>query len=120
MAMAGRRMELRPKSKRIAFFVPHDSFLKLRFPPYWHYDILQGLWVLSRAGKLKDERAREGLDLLAQKRRADGKWHAGGYHWNPRGARYHGDVVDWGRGGPNEWITLRALRVIKSSRLKER
>jgi hypothetical protein len=96
-----------------------DSFLKLRFPPYWYYDVLQGLWVLSRAGALKDGRAGEGIDLVAQKRRPDGKWRAGGYHWNPPGARYHGDVVDWGRGGPSEWVTLRALRVLKAAGLLE-
>ena len=101
--------------------VIHDSFLKLRFPPYWHYDVLQGLWVLSRAGALKDGRAGEGIDLIAQKRRPDGKWRAGGYYWNPPGGRYHGDVVDWGRGGPSEWVTLRALRVLKAAgRLEER
>ncbi len=26
------------------------------------------------------------------------------------------DIVDWGRGGPNEMITLNALRVLKAAK----
>ena len=102
--------------------VIHDSFLSLHFPSYWHYDVLQGLWVLSRAGKLGDKRAEEALDIVLHKRHADGKWRADGYHWKPRGRRRsRAEVVDWGRGGPNEWVTLRALRVLKSAdRLQDR
>lgn len=100
----------------------HDSFLSLHFPSYWHYDVLQGLWVLSRAGKLNDKRAAEALDVVVQKRDAEGKWRADGYHWKPPGSgTSRAEVVDWGRGGPNQWVTLRALRVLKSAGLlKER
>lgn len=94
--------------------VIHESFLWFRFPPYWHYDALQGLWVLSRTGRLGDDRAAEALDYVMEKRRADGRWHAEGYHWKPPGSKGSNvEVVDWGRGGSNEWVTLRALRVLK-------
>ena len=31
--------------------VIHQAWLAPRYPPYWHYDILQALLVLSRMGK---------------------------------------------------------------------
>ncbi len=96
--------------------VINEGWLRLRFPPYWHYDVLQGLWVLSRVGKLGDPRADEALRLLLKKRRADGMWHADGYHWKPPDSKGSNvEVVDWGRRGPNEWVTLRVLRVLKSA-----
>ena len=88
---------LSESSKRVI----REEWLRLHFPPYWHYDALQGLWVLSRAGKLDDPRAKVALDLLVAKRRADGMWHAGGYHWKPPGSTGSNvELVDWGRGGP--------------------
>lgn len=96
--------------------VINDGWLRLRFPPYWHYDVLQGLWVLSRVGKLRDPRARQALDVLMRKPHADGMWRADGYHWKPPGSKGSNvEVVDWGRRGPSEWVTLRALRVLKSA-----
>lgn len=94
----------------------HPGFLQLRFPPYWHYDILQGLWALSRFDKVRDKRASEALDVVEGKRGTDGRWRADGYWWKPPGSRGSSvEIVDWGRRGPNEWVTLRALRVLKSA-----
>jgi hypothetical protein len=96
--------------------VIHPQLLKLRFPSYWHYDVLQGLWVLSRLDRSSDPRAGEALDLLESKRHRDGRWRAEGYWWKPPGSGGSNvEVVDWGRRGPNEWVTLRALRVLKSA-----
>ncbi len=39
--------------------VIHPDIVKLHYPLYWHYDILQALLILSRAGKLGDPRTRE-------------------------------------------------------------
>ncbi len=91
-----------------------DEWLKLHYPLYYHYDILQALVVLSRAGKTRDARCNEALDLIESKRKADGCWRAEAYFWKPTGES-NADVVDWGRGGPNEMITLNALRVLKSA-----
>ncbi len=96
--------------------VLNPEWLKLHYPLYWHYDILQGLRVLSVGGKLGDSRAQEALDLVEQKRRPDGLWRAEGYYWRAPGA--HGsnvEVVDWGRRGPNELITLNALRMLRAA-----
>jgi hypothetical protein len=100
--------------------VIHRDWLALHYPPYWHYDVLQALLVLGRLGRLGDPRAGEALELLVRRRRDDGRWQPGGYWWRPRGSAAGGiEVVDWGRGGPNEQITLNALRVLRAAgRLK--
>jgi hypothetical protein len=97
-----------------------DAWLKLHYPLYWHYDILQALLVLSRAGKVRDPRAREALDIVEGKRQPDGLWHVEGCYWQLRGKRTSNvDVVNWGRSGANEMITLNALRVLRAAgRLK--
>jgi hypothetical protein len=85
----------------------------LHYPPYWHYDVLQALLVLSRMGLAGDERARDGLELLERLRLDDGRWRPGGSWWRPPGsAGSNVEVVDWGRNGPNDLITLNALRVL--------
>ena len=86
---------------------------RLHYPVYWHYDILQGLRVLGRVGKLGDPRARDAIELLESKRAEDGTWHVEGRFWRPgpRNAA-NTEVVDWGSEGPNELITLNALRVL--------
>ena len=91
------------------------SWVTLHYPPYWHYDILQALVVLDRMGLAADPQARDALDLLEHRRLDDGTWRPGGYWWNPPGAARAPEVVDWGRGGPNEMITLNALRVLKGA-----
>jgi len=69
---------------------------------------------LGMVGKLKDARAQEALDILERKRGADGLWNVEGCYWLPRGRRASNvDVGDWGRAGPNDMITLNALRVLK-------
>ena len=93
------------------------SWLNLRYPLYWHYDILHGLGVLALLGKLDDERVQDGLDILESNRLSDGRWRPRGYFWRSRDSNgsLPEEVVDWGRGAPNEMITLNALRVLKAS-----
>jgi hypothetical protein len=96
--------------------VINARWTQLHYPVYWHYDILQALRVLERAGKLSDPRTREGLDLVESKRAKDGTWHAEGRFWR-RGSvnAPNTEVVDWGSDGPNEMITLNSLRVLVGS-----
>jgi hypothetical protein len=97
--------------------VINPEWLKLHYPLYWHYDILQSLRILSMIGKTRDPRAQEALDILESKRDPDGLWRVEDCHWAPpRRKGSNVELVDWGRKGPNEMITLNALRVLKSAR----
>jgi hypothetical protein len=77
------------------------------FPTRWHYDVLWGLDYLRRAGADPEERVAEAVDLVARKRRRDGRWSLDHVH--------HGTVpfeMEGEGGTPSRWITLRALRVL--------
>lgn len=91
------------------------KWLKPKYPPYWHYDVLQALLVLSRLGLAKDARAGDALDILEEQRQEDGRWEAGPQWWRPVGGNSSQEVVDWGRSGPNEMVTLNALRVLRAA-----
>lgn len=103
--------------------VINQEWLKLHYPLYWHYDILQALVILSRAQKLSDPRTKEALDIIESKRDKQGLWRSEGYFWRPMtSTRSIGsedaprtEVVDWGRRGPNEMVTLNALRVLRAA-----
>ena len=96
-------------------------FTELHYPLYWHYDILQALTILHRAGKLGDPRTQEAIDLVESKRGDDGRWRPEGYYWSLKRktraklAVSNVEIVNWGRGGPNEFVTLNALRVLKDA-----
>lgn len=93
----------------------HPSWVKLHYPPYWHYDILQALHLLRRMGLVRDERAADALDVIEGRRRADGRWQAGGTWWSAPGSSRTPEAVDWGSGGPSPLITLNALRVLRAA-----
>lgn len=102
--------------------VVNKEWLKLIYPVYWHYNSLEALKVLSLADKLHDVRASEALDLLESKCTSDGVWNVEGTYWysllegaSPNKAKSSIEVVDWGRKGPNEMITLNALRVLSAA-----
>jgi hypothetical protein len=91
------------------------TWLSPRYPPYWHYDIWQALLVLSRLGKAADARAGDALDEMERRRLPDGRWRPSGYWWRPPPSTAAAEVVDWGRAGPSEMITLNALRVLRAA-----
>jgi hypothetical protein len=92
--------------------IAHDrkggaDWTRFAFPTWWHYDVLRGLEYLRRASVTPDERLSEAVELVAEKRRDDGRWLLE--------AHYPGAMpVDLGEevGQPSRWITLRALRVL--------
>ncbi len=91
------------------------SFAALHQPPFWHYDFFRALVVLARMGHAGDPRAADGLELLEERRLADGRWRAGGRWWKAPGSKGSNvEVVDWGS-GPSELLTLDALRVIRAA-----
>ena len=95
--------------------VINKRWLEPRYPPYWHYDFLQALLLLARSGKVRDPRAEEAVDELERQRLPDGRWRPKGFWWKPPGSTTTPEAVDWGRRGPNEMLTLNALRVLKAA-----
>jgi hypothetical protein len=89
----------------------HHSVLDLHYPPYWHYDVLQALVVLDRAGRRHDERTLRARRVVAGKRRADGTWRAVRRWWRPPGSDSMSEAVDWGSAA-HRMVTLNALRVL--------
>jgi hypothetical protein len=92
------------------------DWLLPHYPAYWHYDAPRALTILARMGLVRDPRAGDALDLLAGGRREDGTWTAVRPWWRPPGSSGSNvEVVDWGRRGPSEFVTLDALRVLRAA-----
>lgn len=87
--------------------VIHPSWIKPHYPPYWHYDILQGLRLLEAVGFLGDPRGEEALEILQKSRRKDGRF-SGPSWWSTK----QPDAVDWGRGPENEMLNLRIEQIL--------
>jgi hypothetical protein len=93
----------------------HPTMLKLRFPAYWHYDLLAGLRTLAATGGLVDERTNDALDLLEEKRRPDGTWRTEGKWWKrPGSSDGNVEVVDWGETA-NAVLTEQACGVLAAA-----
>jgi len=83
------------------------KMLRLSYPCRWHYDILRALDYFQKSGRAYDIRMNEALDILQQKRGADGYWPLQGEH---KGVTHFAMETT---GEPSRWNTLRALRVLK-------
>jgi hypothetical protein len=91
-------------------------WLSMPYPSYWHYDLLSAMLLVARVGRCTDPRAADALDVLENKRRADGRWNASAQWWRPAGSRIAPEVLDWGEAGkPNLLVTLNALRVLSAA-----
>jgi hypothetical protein len=84
------------------------EFTRLHHPPRWHFDVLRGLDALADARVRPDPRMDDALDVLIRRRRPDGRWVANRAY---PGATYLPPVRS---GAPSPWITLIALRVLRS------
>jgi hypothetical protein len=97
----------------------HEDFVRLHYPCYWHYDILFGLEVMAEAGYLADGRCQDALDRLESKRLSEGGFPAEKKYYQASGKPKTGrSLVDWGgtsKTAMNEWVTVRALHVLKES-----
>ena len=87
------------------------KFLSLSHPGRWYYDILRALDYFAYAGFDFDARMSPAVNVLVEKRTAEGWWKLG--------ARHKGAVFfDYEKSNaPSRWNTLRALRVLKSFNL---
>ena len=95
-------------------------FVQLHYPCYWHYDILFGLLVMAEARQLNDQHCTEALDLLENKRLADGGFPAEHRYYRPTRAMVPSQrsLVDWGgvsRRRMNPWVSARAAVVLHAA-----
>jgi hypothetical protein len=86
----------------------HPSWTKLHYPPYWHYDVLQGLRLLHALDRLDDPRAGEALELLRRARRRDGTF--AGTQW---ASQQQPAVLD--RDTYRRLLTRRAQEILRAS-----
>jgi len=95
------------KADHHGYKVINRQWLKFSFPWFWGYNVLRGLSVLTKLGYTEDERLRDAVELLFQKRRPDGIWILDNAPTN----RMQANIETVGK--PSKWITLNALRVLK-------
>ena len=86
----------------------HASWTKLHYPPYWHYDVLQGLRLLCAVDRLDDPRASDALDLLVSSCRRDGTFS--GPQWS---SKKQLALLD--RGTYSQMLTRRAQEILEAS-----
>ena len=95
--------------------VAGSHFLRIRYPPYWHYDLLVGLRTLAATGSLRDKRSSDALDLLEGKRLRDGSWQCEGRWWQRPGSKGGGvEAADWSPLA-DELVTERAFAVLRAA-----
>ena len=87
---------------------PSGNWWKFGFPVFYVSDLLHIAEALIGLGFGKDKRLAAAIDLIRKKQDEDGRWALeydyGGKTW-----------VDFGeKKQPNKWVTLRALRVLRS------
>ena len=91
------------------------DFAEPHYPPYWHYDVLQALLVLGRAGLAGDPRTADAVELLRSRQRPGGRWRPSRRWWTPPGSgRPAAEVLDWGPGA-DEMTSLNALRALRAA-----
>ena len=87
---------------------PSGNWWKFGFPVFYVTDILQIAEALVALGYGKDKRLKNTLELIRSKQDEQGRWQL----------EYNYDGKTWMRFGkmkePNEWVTLRALKVLKA------
>lgn len=86
---------------------PSRNWWKFGFPVFYVTDLLQNVEALVTLGFGHDVRLSNALDVIRDKQDAQGRWNLeytySGKTWGGFGAKDQ----------PNEWVTLRALRVLK-------
>jgi hypothetical protein len=98
----------------------YAPWYRLHYPNHYFYDLLVGLDLLTGLGFAGDRRLRPALEILAKKRRPDGRWNLERAHPDVgRGVKLGQELPTIrplgieAAGGPSKWITLRAMTVRK-------
>lgn len=85
-----------------------QRWLRFSFPTFWHYDVLRGLDYLRDAGIKPDNRAREAVEIVIERRHQNGRWPLNLLHREQIPLQMETEV-----GRASHWNTLRALRVLR-------
>jgi hypothetical protein len=87
---------------------PSGNWWKFGFPVFYVTDLLQNVEALVALGYGRDPRLAHALDVIRQKQDSGGRW--------PLEYDYAGKTwADFGpKKQPNPWVTIRALRVLKT------
>ena len=88
---------------------PSGNWWKFGFPVFYVTDLLQNLEALVRLGYGADPRLSNALTIIREKQDTDGRWPL---EYDYAGKTW-GDFGD--KKGPNKWVTLRALWVLKNA-----
>jgi len=99
----------------------YPPWLRLHYPNHYYYDILVGLEVLTELGYSGDRRLSPALKMLMDKRQPNGTWLMDRLHpdigphttIHPDKEKIKPLVIERA-GKPSKWITLTALRVLRS------
>ena len=83
-------------------------WLRFSFPPFWHYDVLRGLDYLRNAGIQPDNRVREAIEIVIERRHQNGRWPLNLLH-----AEHIPLQMETVVGKASRWNTLRALRALR-------
>ncbi len=90
---------------------PSQNWWKFGFPVFYVTDLLQIVEALAALGLGKDARLEQALALIREKQDENGRW----------ALEYDYSGKTWGDFGvkkqPNPWVTLRALRALRSASL---
>ncbi|MDH2900381.1 MAG: hypothetical protein PXY39_05370 [archaeon] len=97
----------------------YKPWFRFHYPNHYYYDILVGLDVITRLNYASDKRLRPALEILNEKRQADGSWLLDTVHpdlgananYNLRRKVKRFALEEPGK--RSKWITLTALRVLK-------
>ena len=83
------------------------EFLRLSYPSRWRYDILRALDYFQYSEIPWDDRMKQAINVLLNKRNRDSTWNLQ--------AKHSGQVhFEMGKPGkPSRWNTLRAMRVLR-------
>lgn len=88
---------------------PSANWFKFGYPLGYSSDVLQNLEALERVGMVADQRVSNAVRLIESKREPDGRWLQ---EYRLKGPTWFcQEALD----RPSKWVTLRALRVLKST-----
>jgi hypothetical protein len=88
--------------------VINKRWLRFAFPAFWHYDVLRGLDYLRNAGVKPDDRVKEAIEIVVQRRHQNGRWPL-----NLRHSEFIPLEMETEIGRASRWNMLRALRVLR-------